>query len=188
MTSVSWPGERMNIASRHPVAVVQGEFKTSSDPGMLLSTILGSCVAVCLHDPVCQLGGMNHFLLPFGQEEGANRPVRYGLFAMEMLINSLMKDGAKKSRLQAKLFGGARISTDLRDIGQSNATFAREFLATEGIPCLAESLGGNNARRVVYHPATGHARMLLVPSTNVEEYFPKPSVVRVPVDSGVELF
>ena len=178
----------MNIPTRHPVAVVQGEFRISPDPEMLLSTILGSCVAVCLHDPVCQLGGMNHFLLPFGQEEGTNRPVRYGLFAMEMLINALMKEGAKKSRLQAKLFGGARISADLRDIGQSNAAFAREFLATEGIQCIAESLGGSNARRVVYRPATGHARMLLVPSTNVDEFTPRPSSAKAPVDSGVELF
>lgn len=178
----------MSTPSRHPVAVVQGEIRISSDPEMLLSTILGSCVAVCLHDPVSRTGGMNHYLLPFGQEEGANRPVRYGIFAMEMLINALMKEGAKTSRMQAKLFGGARISTDLHDIGQSNATFAREFLTTEGIQCLAESLGGSNARRVIYHPATGHARMLLVPQTNLDDLRPRPPVARSPVDTGVELF
>ena len=178
----------MNIAARHPITVVQGEFHISSDPEDLFSTVLGSCVAVCLHDPVRQIGGMNHFLLPFGQEEGTSRPVRYGLFAMEMLINALMKEGAIKSRLQAKLFGGARISADLRDIGQSNAAFARDFLASEGIQCLAESLGGTNARRVVYRPATGHARMLLVPSTNLADLLPKAPVAAPPVDAGIELF
>lgn len=175
----------MSAVLRHPVAVVQGEFMVSADPEVQLSTILGSCVAVCLHDPVARLGGMNHFLLPFGQEEGNNRPVRYGVFAMEMLINALMKDGARKNRLQAKLFGGARISTELRDIGQSNAAFARDFLATENIPCLAESLGGTNARRLIYQPATGHARMLLVPSSSVE---PAPKPKPKPADAGIELF
>ncbi len=150
-----------------PIAVVQGEFHISDDPAALMSTVLGSCVAVCLHDPVCNIGGMNHFLLPFGKEEGTNRPVRYGLFAMEMLINALLKAGAKKSRLQAKLFGGAKISVELRDIGQTNAVFAREYLATEGIQCLAESLGGQNARRLMFRPATGQARMLIVPLTNI---------------------
>lgn len=175
----------MSATLRHPVAVVQGEYMVSADPEVQLSTILGSCVAVCLHDPGARIGGMNHFLLPFGQEEGTNRPVRYGVFAMEMLINALMKEGAKKGRLQAKLFGGARISSDLRDIGQSNAAFARDFLATENIPCLAESLGGTNARRLIYQPATGHARMLLVPSSSVE---PPPKPQPKPADAGIELF
>jgi chemotaxis protein CheD len=175
-------------ASAHPVAVVQGEFRISDDPDALLSTVLGSCVAVCLHDPVRNIGGMNHFLLPFGQEEGTNRPVRYGLFAMEMLINALLKAGAKKSRLQAKLFGGAKISSELRDIGQTNAVFAREYLATEGIQCLGESLGGQNARRVVFRPATGQARMLIVPLTNIAPADLRPVVPKAPRDAGIELF
>lgn len=172
-----------------PIAVVQGEFHISDDPETLMSTVLGSCVAVCLHDPVCNIGGMNHFLLPFGKEEGTNRPVRYGLFAMEMLINALLKAGAKKSRLQAKLFGGAKISADLRDIGQTNAAFAREYLASEGIQCLGESLGGQNARRVMFRPTTGQARMLIVPlttiaATELRQPPPKPP----PRSPDIELF
>ena len=178
----------MFIRPSSPVAVVQGEFRISADPELLLSTILGSCVAVCLHDPVSCLGGMNHFLLPFGQEEGTNRPVRYGLFAMEILINALMKEGARKSRLQAKLFGGAHISADLRNIGQSNAAFARDFLANEGIPCIAESLGGTNARRVVFRPASGQARMLVVPSTGVDAVPALPIAPRPDADASIELF
>lgn len=178
----------MTAALRSPVAVVQGEFMVSADPELQLSTILGSCVAVCLHDPVARIGGMNHFLLPFGQEEGTNRPMRYGVFAMEMLINALMKQGARKTQLQAKLFGGARISSELRDIGQSNAAFARNFLQTENIPCLAESLGGTNARRLLFQPATGHARMLLVPSTSVPIEVPKAPPKPASSAASVELF
>ena len=152
-----------SVTSDRKITIVQGEFRVSADPAVLLSTVLGSCVTVCLHDPVKKVGGMNHFLLPSGQVGDNGGSMRYGLFAMETLINALMKEGSKKAHLQAKLFGGARISTELRDIGQANAAFARDFLATEGIACLAESLGGRNARRVLYRPATGHASMLLVP-------------------------
>lgn len=160
------------------ITVVQGEFIISDLPGDLLSTVLGSCVAVCLYDPKRRIGGMNHFLLPFGQETATDRPVRYGLFAMESLINDLMKAGAVRSRLEAKVFGGARISADLRDIGGTNAAFAREFLATEGISCTGESLGGENARRVVFRPSSGHARMLIVPSSDVAPtHVPKPRPV-----------
>ncbi|EEW24197.1 chemotaxis protein CheD [Rhodobacter ferrooxidans] len=178
----------MNLQADQTTAVVQGEYRISEDPSEVLSTILGSCVAVCLHDPVRKVGGMNHFLLPFGQEEGTNRPVRYGLFAMEMLINALMKQGAKKTRLQAKLFGGARISADLRDIGKSNASFALEFLATEGIPCLGESLGGTNARRVIYRPTSGLARMLIVPSTNLAPVERQLPLNRPARQNMIELF
>lgn len=179
--------DRVAVTDRK-VTIVQGEFRTSDDPAVLLSTVLGSCVAVCLHDPVQRIGGMNHFLLPVGREDDGVRSMRYGLFAMESLINALMKQGARKSNLQAKLFGGARISTDLRDIGQENAAFAREFLGTEGIACLAESLGGRNARRVLYRPATGHASMLLVPVEDVALPVappPRPAASRGP---DIELF
>lgn len=169
-------------------AVVQGEFRTSSDPDQLFSTVLGSCVAVCLHDPVNKLGGMNHFLLPSGHDNDGSRPMRYGLFAMETLINALMKQGAKKSLLQAKIFGGARISADLRDIGRSNAAFARDYLATEGIACLGESLGGQNARRVIYRPATGHARMLIVPSSDVAASELRPMPAKPAGAQDIELF
>jgi chemotaxis protein CheD len=170
------------------VTVVQGEFRISDDPSVLLSTVLGSCVAVCLHDPVQRIGGMNHFLLPDGQENDSGRPMRYGLFAMETLINALMKQGAKKSHLQAKLFGGAKIFSDLRDIGQANASFALDFLVNEGIACMAQSLGGRNARRVLYRPATGHASMLLVPVDDVPEPIALPTRPAAAAAGDIELF
>lgn len=151
--------------------VIQGEFRVSDDPGIVLTTILGSCVATCLCDPIAGIGGMNHFLLPEGemkQEVG----FRYGLLAMELLINGLLKQGAKKSRLEAKLFGGAMMNGGLGRIGESNAAFARRFLADEGIPCRAESLGGTMARRVRYVPTSGLAQQMLL-NDHVEAERPK---------------
>ena len=170
------------------VSVVQGEFRVFEDPLVLLSTVLGSCVAVCLFDPVRGIGGMNHFLLPFGQEEGGDRPVRYGLFAMEMLINALMKGGARRESLQAKVFGGAKIMADLRDIGSANAKFTREFLATEQIACVAESLGGTQARRVVFRPSTGQARMLAVASSTLPPAAAAKPAPKPATTSRIDLF
>ena len=167
--------------------VMQGEHQVSSAPDVVLSTVLGSCVAVCLWDDVAGLGGMNHFLLPFGPKAAAETPERYGVHAMEILINALLKAGARRNRLQAKLFGGAQLSATLSDIGQSNARFAKEFLATEDIPCLAESLGGTSARRVLFRPRTGNVRQLLVSDTNVEP--PVSVAARAPPrPASIELF
>lgn len=169
------------------IYVLQGEHKVSGAKDVLLSTILGSCVAVCLWDEGAGFGGMNHFLLPFGPKAAASSPERYGVHAMEVLINALLKSGARRNRLQAKLFGGARMSSTLSDIGLSNARFAREFLATEEIPCLAESLGGGSARRVLFRPVTGQARQLLVADTTVE--VPTAQPARAPQRPAmIELF
>lgn len=158
----------------HTLYVLQGEFCVSGDPEAVLSTILGSCVAVCLWDEGAGLGGMNHFLLPFGPKAAASSPERYGIHAMEILINALQKAGARRHKLQAKLFGGARLSPTLSDVGKSNALFAKEFLATEDIPCSGESLGGSCARRVLFRPVTGQARQMLVPDAGVEATAPPP--------------
>lgn len=164
--------------------VIQGEFRVSDDPEIVLTTILGSCVATCLFDPVARVGGMNHFLLP----EGENRHdvgFRYGLLAMELLINGLLKGGAQKTRLEAKLFGGAMMNGGLGRIGESNAVFARKFLVDEGIPCRAESLGGTMARRVRFVPTTGSAQQMLL-SDQVE---PAPAKRRdLRPDNDVILF
>ncbi|MDJ0820459.1 MAG: chemotaxis protein CheD [Paracoccaceae bacterium] len=144
------------------VNVIQGEFKVSAEPDVVLSTLLGSCVAVCLSDIESGIGGMNHFLLP--EREGqAGESERYGAYSMELLINDMIKRGARKDRMQAKLFGGASMIAALNDIGASNAVFAKSFLANERIPCVAESLGGNAARRLRFWPVSGRVRQFLVP-------------------------
>jgi chemotaxis protein CheD len=107
---------------------------------------------------------------------------------MEMLINALLKTGARRNQLQAKLFGGARISTNLRDVGAGNATFARNFLIAEDIPCRAESLGGTSARRVLFRPCTGEARQLLVPDNAVAVSRPSVDNAAKPRAASVTLF
>jgi chemotaxis protein CheD len=127
-----------------------------------------------LTDKARRIGGMNHFLLPHGDTEGGVS-MRYGTFAMELLINSLLKQGAQKHRLEAKVFGGARMNNNLRDIGSSNALFAKEFLAAENIPILGESLAGRSARRIRFWPTDGRVRQLLVENP-VEVPVERPAV------------
>jgi len=135
--------------------LIQGEHLVVDDPDTVVTTILGSCVSACLRDPVMGIGGMNHFLLP-GRSE--TEGVQYGAYAMEVLINALLKRGARRDRLEAKLFGGARMVQGLTDIGAQNARFARTFLEHEGIAFLGGSLGGASARRLLYWPVSGVAR------------------------------
>lgn len=149
------------------VHVVQGEYYVTREPGIVLTTILGSCVATCIWDAAAGVGGMNHFLLP-GDDATHGSEVRYGVNAMELLINGLLQQGAARGRLQAKLFGGAQVVAGLGDIGAKNATFAEKFLATEGIPCVSQSLRGDRARRVRFWPTTGRAGQMLLDSMNLE--------------------
>ena len=159
--------------------IVQGEYRVSRDPAEVLSTVLGSCVAVCLWDPGAQVGGMNHFLLPAAPGQGDAKMLRYGAHAMEVLINELLKMGARRLALQAKLFGGANVTDALGPIGKANATFALSYLGDEGIPCIAKSLGGTQARRIMFRPANGHVRQLIVEGA-VPEQKPVPAPVRKP--------
>lgn len=143
--------------------VIQGGYEATAHPNDMLTTILGSCVCTCLCDPVAGVGGMNHFLLPDGGADTSGR-LRYGLHAMELLINELMKLGAEKTRLQAKLFGGAMMHDGLGKIGRANGAFATRFLRTEGIACVGNSLGGTRARRIRFWPVTGRAQQLFLGS------------------------
>jgi len=133
------------------VSIIQGENHVSGDADVVISTLLGSCVSVCLQDPEARIGGMNHFLLG---EPGKDQQVqrqdmqRYGVHAMELLINALMRKGANRSRLRAQIYGGANIIAGLGSIGSSNAEFARRFMQTEGIRIGQCDVGGKQARRV----------------------------------------
>lgn len=151
--------------------IIQGEFKVSGDPRSIFTTLLGSCVATCLFDPVAKVGGMNHFLLASGPEGNAPSE-RYGLYAMEVVINGLLKLGAKKNRMEGKLFGGANMGDGMAHIGKENGRFALEFLENEGIPCRSMSLGGNQARRIRYVPTTGLVKQRLVDRAPEEQLHP----------------
>lgn len=170
------------------INVVQGDFSVSADPDVMLTTVLGSCVAACLYDPVARVGGMNHFLLP-GQRSDCNESMSYGLNAMELLINTMLKQGGKRSRFQAKLFGGGNMQQGFSDIGRKNAAFATDFLSCEGIPCMAQSLGGLTARRVRFWPTTGKAQVRVLKDSNIVETIPVKKRAIVPAAaSDVELF
>jgi chemotaxis protein CheD len=144
--------------------VVQGEHKISSDPNLVMVTLLGSCVAACLRDPIAGIGGMNHFLLP-GREEGqiGGEEERHAVHAMELLVNALLAKGASRRRLEAKIFGGACTMYGVADVGSKNAAFATAFLGREGIPIVSECLGGRSGRRVQYWPVDGRARRSFMP-------------------------
>lgn len=138
------------------INILPGEYYAAREP-VTIRTLLGSCVAACLYDPVNKVVGMNHFLLS-NRRYARNIPVvlseagRYGIHAMELLINDMLKLGAKRTNLRAKVFGGGSIClvSETRDnfycVGDVNIRFIREFLKNDGIPLVAEDLGGEKAR------------------------------------------
>ena len=139
--------------------ILPGEYYyTAKD--MLIVTVLGSCVSACIRDRVSGLGGMNHFMLPDGGADN-NSPVsasaRYGTFAMEILINSLLKSGARRENLEAKVFGGGAVLKGFTamNVGERNAAFVQTFLKNERIRIIAEDLNDIYPRKVYFFPRTG---------------------------------
>jgi chemotaxis protein CheD len=175
------------------VKVLPGEFYVDSKDTPIV-TILGSCVAVCLRDAAVQVGGMNHFLLPDGGESGiAGTAGRYGVNAMEMLINELVKRGAQRSRLEAKIFGGGHVMKNFTslNVGQRNAEFTKEFLNTEGIRLLSEDLLDVHPRKVCFLPKSGRAfvkKLAVDESLVMQEKQYQSRLVENPVAGDIELF
>jgi chemotaxis receptor (MCP) glutamine deamidase CheD len=133
-----------------------GDVATSKDL-CIMDALLGSCVAVCLYDPILRCGGMNHILLPGTCPDNLN--TRFGVHAMELLVNELMKQGGDRKRFVAKAFGGANVIPGMKSptIGEFNAQFVRKFLAVERIRLIAEKLGGNSAIHVHFRTDSGQA-------------------------------
>lgn len=174
-------------AEPRKVHVIQGEFHVSNED-VVMTTILGSCVAACIRDPVARVGGMNHFLLPGATgDEG----LRYGVQSMELLVNALLRKGARRDRLEVKLFGGAHLFDGLSDVGAQNSNFAEAFVRDEGLNYIGGSLRGDRARRIQYWPISGRARQILLAPTEsrvfaVEQRRPAPAPAQ---DAGaLELF
>ncbi len=164
MRAAAHAGKDSNV-----IHVIQGDYAVAQGEDRILTTILGSCVAACMHDPVARVGGMNHFLLPGGPEAPSDS-MKYGVNSMELLINGLLSVGALRSRLEVKLFGGAHVVQNLSDIGEKNAAFAIEFLRAEGLRCVGQSLGGPQARRLRFWPATGRASQMLLDSAHTDVF------------------
>jgi len=141
------------------VKILPGEYYVSTRE-ILMVTVLGSCVCACIRDRVSGIGGINHFMLPDDRRDDDSRfgrSMRYGDYAMEILINQLLKLGAKRSNLEAKVFGGGNVLPGFKNhvVGERNARFVIDYLATEGIPVVAKDLLGNHPRKVYFFTTAG---------------------------------
>jgi len=177
------------------IKLLPGEFLATSRD-IVMTTLLGSCVAACLHDPEAGVGGMNHFMLPEGNVGPVSAPARYGVYAMEVLLNALLKHGAKRSRLQAKVFGGGNVlkAFTVNNVGDQNVRFVREYLSREGIPVVGEDLLGSQPRKVGFYPKSGRALVKRLPKVQDAEISQMESIYRqrlreTPVvDGDIEMF
>ena len=177
------------------VKVLPGEYFVTST-NVLMVTVLGSCVSACIRDREKGIGGMNHFMLAdSGEVSAVSASARYGTYAMEILINHLLKLGARKSNLEAKVFGGGRVMEKLTSsmVGERNSEFVIRFLSTEGIAVAAQDLLDVYPRKVYFFPHTGRVLVKkLVRMHNdtlirrEKEYASR--LTEVPVAGEVELF
>lgn len=145
-----WMPTRKKLA----VKVVAGDYYVSRQDEMIC-TVLGSCVSTCIRDPIVGVGGINHFLLPDADCDLLSESNRYGVFAMEQLINSIIKYGGCRENFEIKIVGGGNMMSGTNDIGQRNIAFIKKFMRTEGLKISAEDLGGDQARRIQYIVKTG---------------------------------
>lgn len=176
---------------REAVMLLPGHYVVTRRKLMLV-TVLGSCISACLRDPVTGVCGMNHFMLPQGELTPTGAPARYGSNAMELLINAMLKMGASRHRLQAKLFGGGRIhhSHSEETVGDRNAYFAQQYLTTENIPILAVDTNGEHARKIYFMTESGtvKVRQILQQTALEQEERYSETLVPQPASSNVELF
>lgn len=156
------------VANRHyfdrelgisAVKLLPGEYYVTSK-NMVLTTVLGSCVSACVRDSAAGIGGMNHFMLPEDADPTSRdtaAAMRYGAYAMEILLNELFKAGARRERLEAKVFGGGAVLANMTmlNIGERNAAFVLRYLQMEQVRIVAQDLRGSLPRRINYFPETG---------------------------------
>jgi len=174
--------------------ILPGEYFVAG-AGMLLVTVLGSCVAACVRDVEAGIGGMNHFMLPDdGGRDSVSSSARYGTYAMEVLINHLLKLGARRNRLEAKVFGGGAVLSSLSssNVGVRNAEFVLNYLKTEKIPVVAKDLLDSYPRKVYYFPNSGRVLVKKLHRVHNETLFSRERDYKArlsgPVAGDVELF
>jgi chemotaxis protein CheD len=179
------------------VKILPGEYYVTST-NKLIVTVLGSCVSVCLRDRFTGAGGMNHFLLP---NDGSNETglltesARYGVYAMELLVNHLLKAGANRNRFEAKVFGGGNVlrGMTVNNVGERNAEFVLDYLDNEGIPVVAQDLLGELPRKVYFFPAEGRVMVRKIRTIHNTTILDRESEYRMrvkytPKTGDVELF
>jgi len=177
---------------RAAVKVLPGEFFVH-DQDLVVTTTLGSCVSACLHDHGAGVGGMNHFMLPDGADGGASG--RFGAFAMELLINEMIKRGARRGAMTAKIFGGGQVVKSLAgtSIGEKNVAFVETFLAQERIAIVARDVLDICPRKIVLFPHSGKVMCKRLPATHGAEFEQQEAryraqLVQQPRSGDVELF
>ena len=188
---------------RTAVKVLPGGHYVTDDQSEMIVTVLGSCVAACIRDPLTGIGGMNHFMLPQGENGswgGANSSMRFGNHAMEVLINRVMSLGCPRSRLEIKVFGAANVIggpalRSNRTVGERNAAFVRHYLENENLTIAAMDLGGERGRRICYFPDSGRVKRLLLRRDDDKDIYRQELILREkqhdtpPEDDGsIELF
>lgn len=184
----------------HSAKILPGEFYVTRHAERVV-TVLGSCVSACIRDKVTKVGGMNHFMLPMTTEDKATviskvgSAARYGNFAMEQLINAILKNGGSRENLEVKLFGGGKVLEGLGqiDIGEKNISFIRGYVLLEQLKVIAEDLGDVYPRKVMYLPRTGQVWMKKLRKVNNKtiesrEQRYKAAIQQIPVESDIELF
>lgn len=156
-----WDRQHKTYAAK----ILPGEYYVTRHQEMVV-TVLGSCVSACIRDRGLGIGGMNHFMLPVSKEYhkghgswGVSASARYGNFAMEALINAILKQGGSRKNLEVKIFGGGKILTNMTNIGRLNIAFVRDYIDTEGLRLTAEDVGDLYPRRVHYFPMSGKVWM-----------------------------
>lgn len=177
--------------------ILPGEYYVTKRD-MVLVTVLGSCVAACIRDRVSGIGGMNHFMLPDGNRDSGD-PVsisaRYGAYAMEMMINQLLKIGARRDNLEAKIFGGGSVMRGMvtADAGGRNAEFALDYLHAEGIAVVGQDLLENYARKVYFFPNSGRVLVKKIRTMHNETIVEREQAYRARlrgahIEGDIELF
>lgn len=182
----------------HAVKVLPGQYFATSDDTMIV-TVLGSCVSVCLRDRLTGVGGLNHFMLPHDSSAEAGSVVaasgRYGLYAMELLVNHLLKLGANRNRLEAKVFGGGQVLKNMNfiNIGQRNVSFVLEHLKQEAIPVIGQDVLDIYPRKVYFFPQTGKVMLKKIHSLHNTTILDREKaylheIETRPVSGAVDLF
>jgi chemotaxis protein CheD len=180
---------------RYAAKILPGEYYVTTENEMIV-TILGSCVAVCVRNRESGLGGMNHFLLPEGGESatsGIDNAATYGCYAMELLINEILKHGSRRSQLEVKVFGGGKMLSIMTDHGANNVAFVQDYLQKEGLTVIGGDVGGRYSRKIRFFPDTGRVQVRRISSTRNQTLQTREAdymkqVTRKPAAGSVELF
>jgi chemotaxis protein CheD len=183
----------------HAAKILPGEYYVTTGKEMI-ATVLGSCVSACIRDPIVNVGGMNHFMLPLNSNQSLDLDVigaatRYGNYAMEHLINDVIKYGGKKENLEVKIFGGGRVIQQMTtvNVGEKNIQFIKDYLLMEGISIKSQNVGDVFPRKILYSPETGVVKMKRLRTLHNDTLMRREekylhAINQQPVTSDVELF